>query len=130
MENSVSAICAPAAGPFGSDGEVDMARTCGNGRWLEYRRRRPCLKQQRSHRSVSVSRTIARYRACENSAEPAFPCRALQEQLSMDQIQAMRVFVRVVEAGNFTRAADSLDLPKGTVTKQIQALEEIGRAHV
>ena len=37
----------------------------------------------------------------------------------MDQIQAMRVFVRVVEAGNFTRAADSLDLPKGTVTKQI-----------
>lgn len=41
----------------------------------------------------------------------------------MDQIQAMRVFVRVVEAGNFTRAADSLDLPKGTVTKHIQALE-------
>ena len=41
----------------------------------------------------------------------------------MDQIQAMRVFVRVVEAGTFTRAADSLDLPKGTVTKQIQALE-------
>jgi len=41
----------------------------------------------------------------------------------MDQIQTMRVFVRVVEAGNFTRAADSLALPKGTVTKQIQALE-------
>ncbi len=41
----------------------------------------------------------------------------------MDQIQAMRIFVRVVEAGTFTRAADSLDLPKGTVTKQIQALE-------
>ena len=41
----------------------------------------------------------------------------------MDQIQSMRVFVRVVEAGNFTRAADSLGLPKGTVTKQIQALE-------
>ena len=42
----------------------------------------------------------------------------------MDPIQAMRVFVRVVEAGNFTRAADSLALPKGTVTKQIQSLEE------
>jgi len=41
----------------------------------------------------------------------------------MDQIQSMRVFVRVVEAGNFTRAAESLGLPKGTVTKQIQALE-------
>ncbi|MFT3718195.1 LysR family transcriptional regulator [Pseudorhodoferax sp.] len=41
----------------------------------------------------------------------------------MDQIQSMRVFTRVVEAGSFTRAAESLDLPKGTVTKQIQALE-------
>lgn len=41
----------------------------------------------------------------------------------MDPIQTMRVFVRVVEAGSFTRAADSLGIPKGTVTKQIQALE-------
>lgn len=41
----------------------------------------------------------------------------------MDQIQAMRVFSRVVETGSFTRAADSLGLPKGTVTKQIQGLE-------
>lgn len=41
----------------------------------------------------------------------------------MDHLQAMRVFVRVVEAGSFTRAADSLGLPKATVTKQIQALE-------
>ena len=41
----------------------------------------------------------------------------------MDALQAMRVFVRVVEAGSFTRAADSLGLPKGTVTKLIQALE-------
>ncbi|CAN5303455.1 LysR family transcriptional regulator [soil metagenome] len=41
----------------------------------------------------------------------------------MDQIQSMRVFARVVETGSFTRAADSLAIPKGTVTKQIQALE-------
>jgi LysR family transcriptional regulator for bpeEF and oprC len=41
----------------------------------------------------------------------------------MDQIQAMRVFARVVEAGTFTRAAESLDLPKGTVTKLVQHLE-------
>jgi len=41
----------------------------------------------------------------------------------MDPIQAMRIFTRVVEAGTFTRAADSLGLPKATVTKQIQALE-------
>ena len=42
----------------------------------------------------------------------------------MDAILAMRAFVRVVESGNFTRAAESLAVPKGTVTKQIQSLEE------
>ena len=42
----------------------------------------------------------------------------------MDQIQAMRIFARVVEAGTFTRAADSLQMPKASVTKNVQALEE------
>jgi len=42
----------------------------------------------------------------------------------MDQIQAMRMFVRVVEAGTFTKAAESLSLPKATVTKHVQVLEE------
>jgi LysR family transcriptional regulator for bpeEF and oprC len=46
----------------------------------------------------------------------------------MDQIQAMRVFARVVEAGTFTKAAESLALPKGTVTKLVQHLE--GRLRV
>ncbi len=41
----------------------------------------------------------------------------------MDQMLAMRVFVRVVEAGTFTKAADSMDMPKPTVTKLIQNLE-------
>ncbi|SFQ61666.1 DNA-binding transcriptional regulator, LysR family [Variovorax sp. OK605] len=41
----------------------------------------------------------------------------------MDQITAMRVFARVVEAGTFTRAADSLQMPKPTVTKLVQQLE-------
>jgi LysR family transcriptional regulator, regulator for bpeEF and oprC len=41
----------------------------------------------------------------------------------MDQIQSMRVFLRVVEAGTFTRAAASLNMPKGTVTKLVQHLE-------
>ncbi len=41
----------------------------------------------------------------------------------MDQLSAMRAFVRVVEAGTFTRAADLLDVPKPTITKQIQQLE-------
>jgi LysR family transcriptional regulator for bpeEF and oprC len=41
----------------------------------------------------------------------------------MDHITAMRVFARVVEAGTFTRAADSLQMPKPTVTKLVQQLE-------
>jgi len=41
----------------------------------------------------------------------------------MDQLQAMRAFGRVVEAGGFTRAADSLDMPVATVSKQVQELE-------
>jgi len=41
----------------------------------------------------------------------------------MDQIQSMRVFARVVEAGSFTKAAESLDMPKGSATKLVQQLE-------
>ncbi|TCL65135.1 LysR family transcriptional regulator [Rhizobium sp. BK251] len=41
----------------------------------------------------------------------------------MDQLSAMRVFLRVVETGNFTRAADTLSMPKATVTNLIQGLE-------
>ncbi|PDT14468.1 LysR family transcriptional regulator [Rhizobium sp. J15] len=41
----------------------------------------------------------------------------------MDQLSAMRVFIRVVETGNFTRAADMLAMPKATVTNLIQGLE-------
>jgi LysR family transcriptional regulator for bpeEF and oprC len=41
----------------------------------------------------------------------------------MDKFIAMQTFVRVVEAGTFTKAADSLSLPKPTVTRLVQALE-------
>ncbi len=41
----------------------------------------------------------------------------------MDQLVAIRAFARVVEAGNFTRAADSLEMPNATVSKLIQDLE-------
>ena len=41
----------------------------------------------------------------------------------MDRLLAMQVFARVVEAGNFTKAADSLRMPKATVTKLVQSLE-------
>jgi len=42
---------------------------------------------------------------------------------NFNQMLAMRVFVRVVEAGTFTSAADSLRMPKPTVTKLVQGLE-------
>jgi len=42
---------------------------------------------------------------------------------NFNQMQAMRVFVRVVEAGTFTSAANSLRMPKPTVTKLVQGLE-------
>ncbi|MGO4711197.1 LysR family transcriptional regulator [Bradyrhizobium sp. 2TAF24] len=41
----------------------------------------------------------------------------------MDQLAAMRAFIRVVEAGTFSQAAESLRMPKPTVTKLIQSLE-------
>ncbi|MBC3916437.1 LysR family transcriptional regulator [Undibacterium sp. CY18W] len=41
----------------------------------------------------------------------------------MDQLLAIKAFARVVEAGTFSRAADSLDMPKATMTKLVQSLE-------
>jgi LysR family transcriptional regulator for bpeEF and oprC len=41
----------------------------------------------------------------------------------MDKLQAMEVFVRVVETGGITRAADSLGVPKATAATLIQKLE-------
>jgi DNA-binding transcriptional LysR family regulator len=41
----------------------------------------------------------------------------------MDQLDAMRVFVRVAEMTGFTRAADSLGLPKASVSGAVQQLE-------
>lgn len=42
----------------------------------------------------------------------------------MDKFTAMRAFVRVVEAGTFTRAAESLGVPKAQVSRLVQSLEE------
>src|SRR5262245_40788844 len=42
----------------------------------------------------------------------------------MDRIAAMTAFVRVVEAGTFRKAADTLDLPYATITRHIQGLEQ------
>ncbi|MBC5765737.1 LysR family transcriptional regulator [Ramlibacter albus] len=41
----------------------------------------------------------------------------------MDRFTAMGAFVRVVEAGSFTRAADTLGLPRANLTRLVQGLE-------
>lgn len=41
----------------------------------------------------------------------------------MDKIYAMQLFVRVAELASFSRAADSLGVPKGSVSRQVQSLE-------
>ena len=41
----------------------------------------------------------------------------------MDQVLALRVFVRIAESGSFSKAADSMNIPRPTVTKLVQDLE-------
>ncbi len=41
----------------------------------------------------------------------------------MDQLLALRAFVRIAEAGSFAKAADTLDLPRSSVSKLLQDLE-------
>jgi len=41
----------------------------------------------------------------------------------MNQLLAIRAFARVVEAGSFTKAADSLDMPNASLSKLVQELE-------
>lgn len=41
----------------------------------------------------------------------------------MDRLDAMALFVRIVESGSFTRAANALDIPRATATLAIQQLE-------
>ncbi|SHI35138.1 LysR family transcriptional regulator [Pollutimonas bauzanensis] len=48
----------------------------------------------------------------------------------MDRFQAMQVFTRVVDANSFTLAADSLGLPRATVTTTIQGLERLLRVRL
>lgn len=42
----------------------------------------------------------------------------------MDQIQAMRIFTRIVELGSFSRAAERLQLPRATVSNTLKRLEQ------
>ncbi|WP_184556983.1 LysR family transcriptional regulator [Xanthomonas arboricola] len=60
------------------------------------------------------------------------PCRINQLNLtspfkiadqSMDTMESLRAFLRVAELGSFTRAADTLGLPKASVSTAVQRLE-------
>ncbi|MEM5583589.1 LysR family transcriptional regulator [Roseibium sp. AS2] len=42
----------------------------------------------------------------------------------MDRLETMRLFVRVVERGSFTRAAADLNLPRSTATEAVKRLEK------
>ncbi len=46
-----------------------------------------------------------------------------QWKRKMNKLQAMEVFVQVVDAGGFTRAAEHMQLPKATVSTLVQSLE-------
>ena len=41
----------------------------------------------------------------------------------MDKLTAMSTFVKVVESGSFTRAADALNVPKARVSQRVSDLE-------
>jgi LysR family transcriptional regulator for bpeEF and oprC len=43
----------------------------------------------------------------------------------MDKLQAMEVFVQVVDTGSFTRAAENLQMPKATVSTLVRNLETV-----
>lgn len=43
----------------------------------------------------------------------------------MDKIHAMQLFIRVAELESFSRAAETLGQPKGSVSRQIQSLENL-----
>ena len=47
----------------------------------------------------------------------------LENNPVMDRLLAMQVFTRIVELGGFGKAADSLGLPRASVTQLIKQLE-------
>ena len=42
----------------------------------------------------------------------------------MDKLQAMQLFVRVVDAGSYTAAADQMEISRALASKLVQSLEE------
>jgi LysR family transcriptional regulator for bpeEF and oprC len=42
----------------------------------------------------------------------------------LDQLLALRVFVRIADAGSVAKAADLLNLPRSSISKLLQHLEQ------
>jgi DNA-binding transcriptional LysR family regulator len=42
----------------------------------------------------------------------------------MDRLELLRIFMRVVDSASFTRAANTLDLPRSTISSAVRQLEE------
>jgi DNA-binding transcriptional LysR family regulator len=53
------------------------------------------------------------------------PLASESESAAMNDLDAMRIFVRVAELASFTAAADSLGLPKATVSTAVRGLEAL-----
>ncbi len=52
------------------------------------------------------------------------PLWIINRNWTMDHLQAIRIFARVVETGGFSRAAQSLQMPNATVSKWVKSLED------
>jgi DNA-binding transcriptional LysR family regulator len=48
----------------------------------------------------------------------------LEEYLNMDQLRALRYFIKVVETGSFTRAAEAFSVPPSSLSRRIADLEK------
>jgi LysR family transcriptional regulator for bpeEF and oprC len=46
----------------------------------------------------------------------------------LDRIDLFRIFARVVECASFTRAADTLGLPRSSVSAAVQELESLAKS--
>jgi LysR family transcriptional regulator for bpeEF and oprC len=76
---------------------------------------------------IDVSDREPNARGAEVFFHRTLPCRGPLRFLgspSMDQLLAIRVFVRIAEAGSFAKAADTLNLPRSSVSKLLQDLEQ------
>lgn len=59
-----------------------------------------------------------------NSTAVIIPFVSNEQSCAVDRIRSYECFVRVVEAGSFTRAAERLDLPKASVSQHVARLEQ------